>query len=91
MLFRSLVIPVLYKLDLNNPQERQRIYPLNDTPAADFVEYVYPLSGSSSRGISYMEAPVFCYNEDTQLYSTAFITFSGTSQQVNLINYKIKA
>ena len=58
-------------------------YPTNDT---NFTEYVYPLSN-----VSYMEAPVFCYNEDTKLYLTTFISFSGVSQQVNLINYKINA
>ena len=79
----SFIVPVLYRLDLNNPQERVRIYPTNDT---NFTEYVYPLSN-----VSYMEAPVFCYNEDTKLYLTTFISFSGVSQQVNLINYKINA
>ena len=79
----SFIVPVLYRLDLNNPQERVRIYPTNDT---DFTEYVYPLSN-----VSYMEAPVFCYNEDTKLYLTTFISFSGVSQQANLINYKINA
>lgn len=82
----SIIMPVLYRLDLNNPQERQRVYPLNDTSGINFVEYVYPLSG-----ISYMEAPVFCFNEDTKLYFTTFLSFSGWSQQVNLINYKINA
>lgn len=82
----SIVIPVLYRLDLNIPQERQRIYPLNNTAGVDFLEYVYPLSG-----VSYMEAPVFCYNEDTNLYLTTFITFSAWSQQVNLVNYKINS
>lgn len=82
----SIIVPVLYRLDLNTPQERQRIYPLNSTAGTDFLEYVYPLSG-----VSYMEAPVFCFNEDTNLYLTTFITFSAWSQQVNLVNYKINA
>lgn len=79
----SFIVPVLYRLDLNNPQERVRIYP---TGESDLTEYVYPLSA-----VSYMEAPVFCYNEDTKLYLTTFITFSAWNQQVNLINYKVNA
>ena len=79
----SFIVPVLYRLDLNNPQERVRIYPTSDT---DFTEYIYPLSV-----IQYMEAPVFCYNEDTRLYLTTFITFAITALQVKLINYKINA
>lgn len=80
----SVVVPVLYLLDLNTPQERQRIFPLNSTPGNTFIEYVYPLSG-----VSYMEAPVFCYNEDSKLFFTTFISFSGFSQQLKLITYKI--
>jgi hypothetical protein len=79
----SFIVPVLYRLDLNNPQERVRIYPTSET---NFTEYVYPLTN-----VSYMEAPVFCYNEDTKLYLITFITFKGLEQQVNLINYKVNA
>lgn len=82
----SLIMPVLYKLDLNNPQERQRIYPTNETLSASYLEYVYPLNK-----VTYMESPVFCYNEDTKLYLNTFIAFFNTAQQVNLINYKINA
>lgn len=82
----SVIMPVLYQLDLNTPQERQRVYPLNSTEGSTFIEFVYPLSG-----VSYMEAPLFCFNEDTKLYFTTFITFSAWSQQVNLVNYKISA
>ena len=79
----SFIVPVLYRLDLNNPQERVRIYPTSDT---NFAEYIYPL-----KVVGYMEAPVFCYNEDTKLYSTTFITFSAAGPQVSLINYKVNA
>jgi len=79
----SIVVPVLYRLDLNNPKDRVRVYPNNTTPANAFIEYVYPLSA-----INYMEAPVFCYNEDTQTYLTTFISFSGSNQKLNLITYK---
>ena len=79
-------MPVIYRLDLNNPQERQRIYPTNETLSASYLEYVYPLNK-----VTYMESPVFCYNEDTKLYLNTFIAFFNTSQQVNLINYKINA
>lgn len=85
----SLIVPVLYEVDLNRPQERKRVYPNNNTEAVVFLNYVYPLTGNSGRGVSYMEAPVFCYNEDTNLYLTTFISFSGTHQQANLITYKI--
>ena len=90
----SFIVPVLYRLDLNNPQERVRIYPTNDT---NFTEYIYPLSSGPlsalihSPRIEYIEAPVFCYNEDTKLYSTTFIAFSAAGPQVSLINYKINA
>jgi hypothetical protein len=80
----SVVIPVLYKLNLNNPRERVKIYPTNSTTANEMLEYVYPVDN-----ISHMEPPVFCYNEDTNKYSTAFLAFSATAQQISLINYKI--
>lgn len=82
----SIIIPVLYKLDLNNPQERQRVYPTNSTPASAFLEYVY-----NSTKVGYMEAPVFSYNEDTKLYLTTFIAFENGNQQMRLINYKTSA
>lgn len=84
----GLIVPVLYEIDLNAPQERVRVYPTNTTNT-NFLEYVYPLSGDSGNGISYMEAPVFCYNEDTKLFLTSFIAFSGTAQQAKIITYKI--
>jgi len=85
----GLIVPVLYEINLNSPQERTRIYPTNNTNVSNFIEYVYPLTGDSGNGISYMEAPVFCYNEDTKLFLTSFIAFSGTSQQAKIITYKI--
>jgi len=94
----SLVVPVLYTLDLNNPRSKVRIYPNEST---SYSEYIYPLKGNSGIGITYMEEPVFTYNEDTNLYITTFISFSGddnniakygpANQQLNLISYKIKA
>ena len=80
----SIIVPVLYRLDLNNPGIQLQIYPTNNTPQTSFIEYIYPLNA-----VSYMEAPVFSYNRDSNLYLTAFISFSGTNQQCNLINYKI--
>jgi hypothetical protein len=80
----SIVIPVLYRLDLNNPRERVKIFPSNDTLSESFKEYVYPLNK-----ITYMEAPVFCYNEDTNKYIITFIAFFDTDQKMNIINYKV--
>jgi hypothetical protein len=80
----SIIVPVLYKLDLNNPREREKIYPTNNTSPNEFIEYVYPAGK-----VCYMEPPVFCYNEDTNKYSTAFVAFFSGGQQLNLINYKV--
>ena len=80
----SVVVPVLYKLDLNNPRERIKIFPTNDTTAQELLEYVYPLGR-----ITYMEPPVFCYNEDDSKYLTTFIAFFGSTQKINFINYKV--
>ena len=80
----SVVVPVLYRLDLNNPRERVKMFPTNDTLPENFKEYVYPLNK-----ITYMEAPVFCYNEDTNKYIITFISFFGTDQKMNIINYKV--
>jgi hypothetical protein len=81
----SVVVPVLYRLDLNNPKDRTRIYPSNTTDPNAFKEYVYPLGT-----VSYMEAPVFCYNEDTQTYVITFISFPYQTQKLNLITYKVQ-
>jgi len=80
----SIVVPVLYKLDLNNPKERVKIFPTNNTTAHEFLEYVYPLGS-----ITYMEPPVFCYNEDSNKYLTTFIAFFNNNQKINFINYKV--
>ena len=80
----SVVVPVLYRLDLNNPRERVKMFPTNDTLPENFKEYVYPLNK-----ITYMEAPVFCYNEDTNKYIITFIAFFDTDQKMNIINYKV--
>jgi len=91
----SIVVPVLYTLDLNKPSNRVRVFPVETT---DFTEFVHPLN--NGRGITYMEAPVFTYNEDTKLYSTTFITFSGddrntgkygnASQELFILSHKVK-
>lgn len=91
----SLIVPVLYSLDLNKLENRTRIYP---TETTDFIEYVYPLN--NGRNVTYMEPPVFTYNEDTKTYLTTFITFSGNdnnalygaaNQKLFLTSYKIKS
>lgn len=90
----SLIVPVLYTLDLNKPENRVRVYPNQNT---DFTEYIYPLN--NGRSVDYMEAPVFTYNEDTKSYITTFITFSGNdavvpgsaNQELFLLSYKVKA
>jgi len=80
----SVIVPVLYELDLNNPRERVKIYPTNSLYAETYVEYVYPAGK-----VSYMENPVFCYNKDTNKYIVAFVSFFDTSQKLNLITYKV--
>jgi len=86
----SIIVPVLYQLNLNNPTQRRRIYPTNTTPAQAFVEYIYPpIAGFDSREIAYAEPPVFNYNKDTNLYSICFLAYTSFSQQTNLINYKV--
>jgi hypothetical protein len=72
----SLIVPVLYSIDLNKSGERTRIFPNNFSPLSAFFEYVYPLSAGQGTEINYMEAPVFSYNEDTGLYMTTFLSFS---------------
>lgn len=86
----SVIVPVLYQLDLNNPTQRRRIYPTNTVTPQTFVEYVYPIpTGTDSREVAYFEPPVFCYNSDTNLYSVCFLAFTSFSQQASLINYKV--
>jgi hypothetical protein len=80
----SVIIPVLYKLDLNNPRERIKIYPTNSTASQEYIEYVYP-----ANNVTYMENPVFCYNEDTNKYITTFVSFFANSNKLNIINYKV--
>jgi len=80
----SIIIPVLYKLDLNNPREREKIYPVNSTNPSAFLEYIYSIGS-----VNYMEEPVFCYNEDTNTYAITFLTFAGSTQQAKIINYKV--
>ncbi len=90
----SLIVPVLYELDLNSTNNKVRVFP---TETTDFVEYIYPLN--NGRNVTYMEPPVFTYNEDTKAYLTTFITFSGNDnnglygaadQKMFLTKYKIK-
>jgi hypothetical protein len=85
----SIVVPVLYQLNLNNPTERKRVYPTNTTPNTNFIEYVYPIDGESTSEIAYMEAPVFSYNKDTNLYLISFLSFTSHSQQTHFGNYKV--
>lgn len=80
----SVIIPVLYKLDLNNPRERTKIYPTNSTTPQEYIEYIYPAGL-----ISYMENPVFCYNEDTNNFITTFVSFFTNSKKLNIINYRV--
>lgn len=75
----SLYIPVLYRIDLNNPSEKIRLFPKYST---DFREYVFPIS-------TYTEivTPVFTYNRDTNAYIISFFKFTGNI--LNLANYII--
>lgn len=90
----SLIVPVLYSLDLNKTENKIRVFP---TETSDFLEYIYPLN--NGRNVTYMEPPVFTYNEDTKTFLTTFITFSGNDnnpfygaadQKLFLTSYKIK-
>lgn len=82
----GIVVPVLYEYNLNNPAERVRIWPTNNT---NFNEYIY-YQGASGEDIdklylTYIKPPVLTYNKSTNSYFITFIAFSGQSYKI--INY----
>jgi len=87
----SLIVPVLYSINLNDPNSRTRIFPTNSTNPYNFLEYIYPINNSASNEVSFMEDPVFSYNKDTNLYIINFLAYNYHSQQTNLISYKISS
>lgn len=75
----SLFIPVLYRIDLNAPAEKVRIFPQYET---DFSHYVYLVSLPTE-----IVTPVFTYNKDTNSYIVSFFKFSNNL--INLVSYTI--
>ena len=74
----SLIVPVLYQYDINNPGNRVRIYPTNNT---DYSLYLY----TGSTMLTYIEPPVITYNNEAVTYSICFIGYIG--QNFNIICY----
>lgn len=75
----GLIVPVLYQIDLNNTNNRTRVWPTDST---NFDQYL------RSTPYSYIEAPVFTYNKDTDTYIVTYLAY-GTSQKADIINLKI--
>jgi hypothetical protein len=80
----GIVVPVLYEYNLNDPANRQRIYPTNDT---NYSEYFYNSAATLNdlKLLTYIEPPVLTYNYSTNSY---YITFIGyVDQNFKIINY----
>ena len=75
----GLIVPVLYQFNINNTTNRKRVYPTDTT---DFSQYL------RNAPYSYIESPVFTFNKDTNTYIVTHIAY-GSSQKVDIINYKI--
>lgn len=75
----GLIVPVLYQFNINDSTDRKRIYPTDTT---DFSQYL------RNDPYRYIEPPVFTYNKDTNTYVVTHLAY-GTSQKVDIINYKI--
>ena len=80
----SVYMPALYRIDLNNPSEKIRIFPQYNT---NFKDYVYTIIEPASARAEEIVSPVFTYNKDTNSYIVSFLKF--TNNEFDLISYTI--
>lgn len=78
------VVPVLYEYNLNDPANRVRIYPTNNT---NYNEYFYNAGATLNdfKYLTHIEPPVVTYNYSTNSYFISFIGY--TDQNFKIINY----